>query len=85
MNPTPHPQPHREHYSRLWGEVYALLQTHLKAKEGAVQACLDTSRLGGRAEVDHLAGNLLQQVKDARGNLTEEMVRSPLAASALLP
>ena len=84
--PPPPTPPLREHYSRLWGELYSLLQTHLKAREGAVQACRDTSRLVGvRAKVDHLAASLLQRVKDARSSLTEEMVGTPLAALALLP
>ena len=39
---------------------------HLKAREGAVQACRDITRLVGmRAKVDHLADSLLKRVKDA--------------------
>ena len=75
--PCPAPlHPSRKLYSRLWSELYSLLQTHLKAREGAVQACRDITRLVGmRAKVDHLADSLLKRVKDAWGNLTEDMVR----------
>ena len=77
LTAPPHPlHPSRELYSRLWSELYSLLQTHLKAREGAVQVCRDITRLVGmRAKVDHLADSLLKRVKDAWGNLTEDMVR----------